>query len=339
MQKLLSIALILGLTFGLFSQTNEEKILEIVKEGVIHHDSREYTKAIQKYTEALAIDKKSTLANYELAITYSEIGEFKNAIKYANKVIKQNKDNLVAAYMVKGNVLDEQGKTNKSIKLFKKAIAETDGHYLLHYNLGINYFKKGKVNLASGEMINAIKLNPLHASSHLYLALAEKRKEEQIKSLLPVYYFLLLEPTSDRATNAYTLLQSNLKGDVSLDAIDDSQVNIVIDDSAENPFTSAELMISMLTASRYMDDMKKLNDDQFFTLTTTGLFELLGNMNLPQQDIWSSFYIPFFDKLQKSKHLETFCQYIIQGNSDAATQWVAFHPDEIEEFFVWLNKK
>lgn len=337
MQKLIIFILCLCYHFGIYGQTNDEKILEIVKEGVILHDGRSYDKAIQKYEEALAIDKKSTLANYELAMTYSEIGRFKEALKYANRVIKQKKDNMVAAYMVKGNVLDEQGKTKKSIKLFKKAIAETSGHYLLNYNLGINYFKQGELDLASQEMINAIKQNPSHSSSHLYLALAQKRKQEVTKSLLPVYYFLLLEPTSDRAKNAQRLLQDNLAGDVSRDAVDDQQINIVIDDS-DNPYSSVELMISMLSATRFADDTKQLTDEQFFMMSTKGLFELLGNLDLKTQDVWSELYIPFFDKLVKSEHLETFCQYILQVKSDAATQWVAFHPDEIESFFVWLNK-
>jgi len=339
MQKLLFIILMLAVSIGLFAQSDEDKILALVKEGVIHHDSKEYEKAIQKYKEALEIDKKSTLANYELAMTYSEIGKYPEALKYADKVIKRKDEHLIAAYMIKGNVLDDLGKTSASIKLFKQAISETEGHYLLHYNLGINYFKKGELDQASQEMINAIKLNSNHASSHLYLALAEKRKGNVVRSLLPIYYYLLLEPSTQRARNAHRLLKSNLGGDVSRDVIDNNQINIVVDDSADNPYTRAELMISMFTASRFADDMKGLSDEQYFILTTAGIFELLGDMEHADEDIWSEFYIPFFNRLVKSDHLESFCQYILQGSSDAATQWVAFHPDELDELFDWLNGK
>jgi Flp pilus assembly protein TadD len=328
----------LFLTTSLFAQTEEDKILELVKEGVQHHDSQEYNKAILKYKEALSIDKKSPLANYELAMTYSEKGDFPQAIKYAKKVIKQNTEYVIPAYMVKGNVLDEQGRTRKSIKLFNKAIRETEGHYLLHYNLGINYFKEGDLDAASSQMINAIKRNPTHTSSHLYLALAQKRKDELIKSLLPLYYFLLLEPNSNRAENAYVLLQSDLYGDVSRDAYDETQVNIVIDDSEDNPYRSVELMINLMAAARFSDENKDLSNEQYFVVTTKGIFEHLATQEIEAKDIWSDFYIPFFKEVKESKHFETFTQYVMQGTSDLATEWIAFHPDEVEEFFFWLNE-
>jgi len=133
MHKLAILLLSIFLSIGLFAQTKDEKVLELVKVGAQLHDSKDYNKAIQKYKQALSIDKKSPLANYELAMTYSEKGDFSLALKYANKVIRQKKEYVIPAYMVKGNVLDEQGRTRKSIKLFNKAIKETEGHYLLNY--------------------------------------------------------------------------------------------------------------------------------------------------------------------------------------------------------------
>ena len=338
MHKLAILLLSIFLSIGLFAQTKDEKVLELVKVGAQLHDSKDYNKAIQKYKQALSIDKKSPLANYELAMTYSEKGDFSLALKYANKVIRQKKEYVIPAYMVKGNVLDEQGRTRKSIKLFNKAIKETEGHYLLNYNLGINYFKEGNLDAASDQMIKAIKRNPTHSSSHLYLALAQKRKEELVKSLLPIYYFLLLEPKSKRAENAYVLLQSNLSGNVSRDAFDETQVNIVVDDSKDNPYSSVELMINLMAAARFSDENKDMSNEQYFLATTKGVFEQLGALEVEARDIWSDFYIPFFKEVKESKHFESFTQYIMQGTSDLATEWIAFHPDEIEEFFFWLNE-
>jgi len=338
MHKLPILLISLFLTTGLLSQTDEEKILELVQEGVQYHDSQNYDKAIKKYKEALALDKKSPLANYELAMTYSEKGDFPQSLKYANKVIKQKNEYVIPAYMVKGNVLDEQGRTKKSIKLFNKAIKETDGHYLLNYNLGINYFKEGDLDAASEQMIKAIMRNPTHASSHLYLALAQKRKEELVKSLLPIYYFLLLEPNSKRAENAYVLLQSDLSGDVSQDGFDETQVNIVVNDSEDNPYGSVELMINLMAAARFTDKHKDQTNEQYFLVTTKGVFEQLGALDIKAKDIWSDFYVPFFKQVKESKHFETFTQYVMQGTSDLATEWIAFHPDEVEDFFFWLNE-
>ena len=72
--------------------------------------------------------------------------------------------------------------------------------------------------------------------------------------------------------------------------------------------------------------------------TTKGVFEQLGALDVEGKDIWFDFYIPFFMQVKDSKHFETFTQYVMQGTSDLATEWIAFHPDEIEEFFFWLNE-
>lgn len=339
MQKRILFSIFLALPFCIFSQTNEEKVNQFVQDGTFHHDKKEYNKAIAEYNKALEIDSKSTLAHYELALTYSEMQNHKKAVSHANKVLKQKNQHMVEAYMVKGNVLDEQGKTKKSIKLFKKALKETKGHYLLNYNLGINYFKLGQLDEASNQFISAIKQNQLHSSSHLYLALAQKRKEEVVQSLLPNYYFLLLEPKSERARNAYSLLTESLSGDVSADAVDANQINIVIDGSDDNPYSSTEMMIGLLSASLQTAEQKDIPKEVSFISNSQIILGSLAGLDTPSKDIWTEFYIPFFDRLSSSSHFETYGNYILQGASAGADKWCLEHQDEVEAFFDWLNEK
>jgi tetratricopeptide (TPR) repeat protein len=337
MQRLLLFTFFLSIPFLLLSQTDEEKINQFVQDGIFHHDNKEYEKAIAEYNKALELDSKSTLVHYELALTYSEIPDYKKAVSHANKVLKQKNQHMVEAYMVKGNVLDEQGKTKKSIKLFNKALIETQGHYLLNFNLGINYFKLGQINEASNQFISAIKQNQLHGSSHLYLALAQKRKKEVVQSLLPNYYFLLLEPKSERAANAYKLLTETLSGDVSADAVDANQINIVIDGSDDNPYAATEMMIGLLSASMRTKENIDIPKEVSFISNSQAILGSLGGLEIPRQDIWTEFYIPFFNKLSSSNHFETFCNYILQGVNASAEKWCLEHQDEVESFFDWLN--
>lgn len=337
MQKLILFSFFLAIPIFLISQTDEEKVNQFVQDGTFHHDKKEYDKAIAEYKKALAIDPKSTLAHYELALTYSEALNYKKALSHANKVLKQRNQHLVEAYMVKGNVLDEQGKTKKSIKLFKRALNETKGHYLLNYNLGINYFKLGQIDEASNQFISAIQQNQLHSSSHLYLALAQKRKEQVVQSLLPNYYFLLLEPKSERARNAYKLLTENLSGDVSADAIDANQINIVIDGSDDNPYASTEMMIGLLSASLRTAEQKDIPKEVSFINNSKIILGSLAALDNPNKDIWTEFYIPFFDKLVSSEHFETYCNYILQGANASADKWCLEHPEEVNALFDWLN--
>ena len=339
MQRLLLVTIFLSISIYALAQTDEEKISQFVQDGIFYHDKKEYDKAIAEYTKALNVDPKSTLVHYELALTYSEIPDYKKALSHANKVLKQRDQHLVEAYMVKGNVLDEQGKTKKSIKLFNKALKETQGHYLLNFNLGINYFKLGQLDEATNQFIAAIQQNQLHSSSHLYLALAQKRKEEVVQSLLPNYYFLLLEPKSERAANAYKLLTETLSGDVSADPIDANQINILIDGNDDNPYASTEMMIGLLSAAMRTTEQQDIPKEVLFMTNSQAILGSLGSLEIPRQDIWTEFYIPFFEKLTASDHFETFCNYILQGANASADKWCLEHPDEVESFFDWLNEK
>jgi len=338
MQKLLLLLSFLLISYFAFGQTNQDKILELVKEGVVYHDGKQYQKAIEKYKKALAIDKKSTLTNYEIAMTYSEIGEHKQAIRHANRVLKQQEEHMIAAYTVKANSLDVQGKTKKSIKLLKQALAETKGHYLLHYNLGINYFKQGDISLAADQFVEAVKKNPSHGSSHLYLALSQKNLDNVVPSLLANMYFLLLEPATNRAGNAYDLMIENLNGNVSPDSDDPKNVTILIGAEMEgNPYSSVELMIGLLAAARYTEDAKTISKEERFIKDNRSLLSSTSALDIDTKDIFTDFYIPFYGKLLLSEHFDTFCYYITHGSNIAAADWCDAHPEELQDLFKWLN--
>jgi len=338
MQKLILFLAFLLIAYSSFGQTKQEQIHELVKEGTRLHDGRLYQKALKKYQEALAIDKKSTLANYEIAMTYSEMGEHDTAIKHANKVIKQKKDHMVAAYTVKGNSFDVQGKTKKSIKLFKKALSETKGHYLLHYNLGINYFKQGDILDASTQMIEAIKKNPSHASSHLYLALSQKRLNNVIPSILSNMYFLLLEPATERAGNAYDLLENSLDGNVTEDKNNPNNSILMLNGNEDNPYQSVEMMIGLMATAKTMDEAKSSSEEELFIENLRSLLNTLVNLEIAEKSIFTDFYTPFYADLLESDHFDTFCYYIMHGSNQPSADWCDNHPEELKALFKWLNK-
>ena len=125
-KQLFGLIILLLLSINCFAQSEIENF---VKEGIQYHDNGEFDKAIQSYEKALKIDPKSTLVNYEIALSYFSKGNYKEAVKYSDVVLNQNKDLMLQAYMTKGSALDILGKTKESIKLFNKAIKKTEGHY------------------------------------------------------------------------------------------------------------------------------------------------------------------------------------------------------------------
>src|SRR5690606_6767777 len=124
-----------------FCQTEEEKkqIAELKKEiteGIALHDKGEYQKAIEKYNDLLKLYPDLSVVNYEIALSYSLIGDYENAEKYSKKVIDLNEGSILEAYILYGSVLDEQGRVEKSIEVYEEAMSKFDD-YLLNYNYAV----------------------------------------------------------------------------------------------------------------------------------------------------------------------------------------------------------
>jgi len=120
-----------------FAQKSEQTLIE---EGIELHDKGQYQDAIKKYSEALKINPKSTIATYEMALSYLKLKKYKDASKYSSIVINSNDKSLsVGAYCVKSEALAEMGDVDKAIDWLKEGLAKNGDDYLLHFNLAINY--------------------------------------------------------------------------------------------------------------------------------------------------------------------------------------------------------
>jgi len=298
MKQLTIILLLAFLSTNVLSQS---EINEIVQKGIELHDNGDYDLAIRTYKKALKLDPNSVLVNYEIAMSYLEVGEYKKTIKHTDVVLGQKTEFSQGAYVIKGSALDLQGKTKKSIKLFESALEETGENYLLAYNLAVNYFKLGDTENAEKNAIRAIDDNPNHASSHLMLVNIHNAKGNSVQTLLAAYYFLFLEPNTARADEVYELLQDNYGSNVSTDGSEPNALTISL--SPDSEFSAAELSISLLNASSAIKDSLELNDVEEFEFQTSTFFNVMGNLKEDQDDIWWSFYTPFFAELAESKHL------------------------------------
>ncbi len=252
----------LVLFLSISSIYGQENIEEIIDKGIELHDAGEYEKAIEAYKSALKIDPKSEVANYEIALTYFHKKDYKKSIKYSDKVIKQKSTNMRMAYVTKGSSLDLLGKTKESIKLFEEAIKETEPHYLLHYNLALNYYKINDYNKAEENLLGAIDLNLSHASSHLMLANIYLARNKKIQSVLALHYFLFLEPTGPRAVDAYSVLQEKMNDSVKKDKDKPNTFNISLLSDPSSEFMAAELMIGLLEATKTLEENKDKSEDQ-----------------------------------------------------------------------------
>ena len=330
--------IIICITSAAFCQ---ETVNQLVEEGIRYHDAGEYESAVKRYQQALTLDERSSLAHYEIAMTYLYSQQYKEALHHADQVIVLNDQYLPPAYMVKGNCLDAMGKSKKAIKVYQKGIKEVGGHYLLYYNLGLTYYKTNKLDKAKEALTNAIGDNANHSSSHLLLGSIMAEEGNTVQSLLSLYYFLLLEPNSSRSSEAYRLLRKQFDGNVERNSA--TEITIMLDAASlkkSNEFSAADMMISMLAASNTLEKNQGKSEEVLFFENTESFFKILGEMQKDQHEgIWWNFYIPFFYRLALSPHLDTYCYYIAQSDDEKAAIWLDQHRERMAALQAWLDNK
>ncbi|PKP21205.1 MAG: hypothetical protein CVU05_07345 [Bacteroidetes bacterium HGW-Bacteroidetes-21] len=336
MKTILTFTFAFLLIVQLFGQ---ETIKGLVSQGNKLHDLGKYDEAILKYKAALKLDENSTLANYELSYTYMTIRQYADAVKYSTKVIKQNTENQHEAYIVLGSSLDLLGKPGKAIKAYEEGLNKYPNSNLLNFNLALTSFNSKDYNKAEDAVIKAIQARPTHASSHMLLAVTMIAKGQRVKSVLALYYALMLEPNSKRSSANYESLMLQLDQGVVKKDEKNINVNVSFNENGDNEFQTAEVMISLLAASKFTEDNEGKSKMESFIQTTKGLFGILGEIKKENKGFFWDFYVTKFSDLVKSENNEAFCYYISQStNSDEVKNWINSNQEKIEKLKDWITK-
>jgi tetratricopeptide (TPR) repeat protein len=338
--KRLFITFALGLFIGCSLLAQEDKVNELVAQGTKLHDEGKYDEAIAKYKAALDIDKNSTAANYELSYTCLASKRYEDGVKYSAKVIEQNTNNQHEAYIVLGSCLDMLGKPGKAIKTYEDGLKRYPNSNLLNYNLALTAYNQKEYDIAEKAAINAIIAKPTHGSSHIILATIMKAQKQRVKTLLPIFYSLMLEPNSQRSKINYNSLRNQLNQGVEKKDEKNININVPLSSSKDKEFDAAEMMISLLAASKYSEEDKNKNDLDLFAETTNKLFSMLGELKKDNKGFWWEVYVSKFYDLVQTKNDEAFSYYISQSRDpEAVNKWMANNSSKMQAFKDWMTKK
>ena len=149
------------------------------------------------------------------------------------------------------------------------------------------------------------------------------------------YNFLLLEPKTARAAGALQTLRQMQQEGVS--KADGNAVNIVVsaDKLKDNPFSAAELMLSMMQAGHSSDANAGKTPEQLFFENTQAFFHILGELREGRTDFWWSYYVEFFHEMALDENVEAFSYSIVPG--EASESWLRGHPDQVEQLQNWYR--
>lgn len=355
MKKITTIIFLISfIIFNVNGQGNNVQTL--IQEGVVLHDSAEYKKAIEKFEQALKINPKSTLALYEISLSYLELKDYKNASKYSTQVINSNDKSLsVGAYAVKSEALAEMNQIDKAIALLQEGLIKNGDSYLLHFNMALNYYKKGNIDKTLEHVSRAIELDKTYSGAFLLNAYAQRDKGFWVRSIYSFQMFLLLEPDSKRSKNAFEeMLQTMLVKPVSEQPVERSFIQQqLMRNSPDNttqyktpPLSTEEgldrnFLYNAMKST--LDSLKAEEKDTDFygafkEVNKTILNVLEKETNVVKTGAFWAFNYPFFSSILNSNHYETFCRYISVSYFPESLEWWENNKTEAENFIHWFEK-
>ncbi|MGK0389987.1 MAG: Tfp pilus assembly protein PilF [Maribacter sp.] len=324
----------------------QDSAMDFIKKGIKYHDAGKFDQAIDTYKIALTMDKNSTAALYEMSYSYMEKKDYKNAIKYSNKVLKIKKKYMLEAYIINGSALDMMGKTDKGIQVLEKATKEFPNHHLLFFNLGINYSKVNKIDKSIEAFKNAIRINPEHRSSHLFLGELQLISNKKSKAALSYYFFLLLEPDTKRSDMAHESLLAIMNPPKNKSG--GFNITLTLDESEDDPiWTSTDLIISMLgTVNSEIDQSleeegikkEEATPEEKFARNTTSFLSMFKEdaedkkkVKNREKNVYWTLYIPTFNAIVDSESSEALAYYISQNQGDTYIKWLDDNTEKVQE--------
>lgn len=311
----------------------------LIKEGIALHDAGDFDGAIVKYEQVLSEEPAAVDAMYELAFSHTGKKDCARAMAVARRGATYRSALLPQFRMLLGSCLDDMGRPDEAIDVFKTAIKSAPEFALLHYNLGLAYVRTGRLDDARKALQQSLHLNPNHGSSHYLLSTIYQQLGYRIPATLALSRFLTIEPNGPRTIDALNRLASLLGSGVSRSETS-NDISIVLPAKSkrdEGDFDSVGVAMSLSVAAGQMTGEKKdLSPFKVISQNYAVMSEILAR---PEGKGFAvEYYAPFFAELHKQGFVEAFvCHTFPVARLDGATEWVQENPSRLNDFREWIS--
>lgn len=139
--------------------------------GVQKHTENKTQDALDLYLEASKLDPSNGDIFFNLGKTYTEIGDYSNAIFNYEKALKLNPTDP-DAFIALAGLIDIAGDTQRALKIYSDAITANPNSFKLRCAYGAALGSSGKIDYAIRELKAALKINPNFDEGHYNLGVA-----------------------------------------------------------------------------------------------------------------------------------------------------------------------
>ncbi len=317
-------------------------------EGVRLHDAGQYEAAIALYRDLLKDYPKHPRILYELAYSSLSAGKPKDAIDYAAPCLRLDSPYASDCYQLMGNAYDAQGDLAKGEKAFREGLKEDPHVARLHFNLGVNLMHQKRTAAGIAEFQAGLQEDAAHPGSWRALGLASQDAGQRARAFVALARFLTLEPDSQRSSAAASQLWALLfegvesaseeeggkPGDVRITTTPPKE-----EQEEDETATAQGLAISLVAASRWLDEWRDKTDAQFFAYAFQQVLAIqteLDESAKTKDPFWSVVALPYFRNAREAGQLEAMAYSIRRSLKEPETlRWLADHVEAVDGCRAW----
>ncbi len=301
---------------------------KVIQEGVALHDEGKYEEAIAKYLTIPESDTNYIVMLSELMYSYTSSGQDQKALEAGYPVKDIDSPNNATILMVIGNALDNLGKREEAITVYRDALKKFPYVHLLYYNLGLTYFNVGNYKDAVKCFQQSLTLQPFHPGSHLQLGKCMILEGSRTKAILSLETYLIIKPSDNKTL----VLLENLVNDA---VTDEGTTEPVTDNSM---FHQTDLILKSKAA---MDNrfQTAIQLDASITRQTELLFEILP-CQAEGEDFWVRYYLPLYERIKKQNLIQPFIYtWLSSVNNEKVKKWGKDNKSLLENFYRVANEQ
>jgi tetratricopeptide (TPR) repeat protein len=251
----------------------------------------------EEYNQALKLDTGNLYADYQLAYSLFLWDKGKEGIPYLEKVVKTDNKLNAAAYDL----------------------------------LGLIYFKNKQYAEAEKNAIEAIKLDPKHASTQRMYALVSFHQNKRAQALLGFCSFILLEPNTARSAEAYGNIQHILQGGVLKP--EPGEVALHVADANTNALNQAITQaVADFSKRRYA------SAGDLLTAELKAIFTKAGQIAEKQtgNDFFRKYMAAYFYHLAQSPNMPALARLVSLSTPESA-KWAKDNSQQMTDLDSWVK--
>ena len=294
------------------------------EQGVALHDKGEYAAAIREYLLVPSSDSGYVDIQGELALSYLQNKQFKEAAEASRRAIALGMHNA-QPYYVLAEAEENLKHEPETFQAYTDGLKRFPYNQLLWFNQGVSHDALKHRQQALPSWQRSLELNPLHPGTHYQLAWLALEQGQTARALISLLTYLAIVPDGPNSKNALITAEKIATNTQELD--EKEREKPFVPNAA---FQDLDLLITSKAALR-SDYKSKVKFDANIVKQTQLLVEKFPAAEPTETDLWLRTYAPMVEALRQDDNLTAFTYLILSSADDKrAAKWVQSNKSKVE---------